>query len=436
MTTDQKQQPTALNQGAIRTNGFLKRLGLGGQIFRTTEGTAFIETDVGLRRETMQVKGDAFRKFLQSKLYHETGKVPSQAKLRSIIDLLETYALQNGPVAKVHVRVAKDRNYVYIDLADDLGRAVEISVDGWRVIDSPPVHFLRTPSMQPLPVPRWGGTIEELRAFFNLASDDDFVLAIAWLLGTYDSGPHPGLVISGEAGSGKSTLSEILQALIDPRSEPLRGLPKTEDELNASEAYLRLYDNVSVVPAGIADALCRHSTGRPSRPMIINSIDDVVLREDLSERCLYLKLFEMLDEKRRSQEEVWARFEKMRPRVLGILYSAVAHGLRSLPSTPLDDLPRMADFARWAQSCERAFWPEGTFILAYLKNRIGAISMRGYHKFHRLSETEQRAHLKSLSDDERQTLLRTLNDHENHTCTYTVDDEEDDYNNSDDESDE
>jgi hypothetical protein len=213
-------------------------------------------------------------------------------------------------------------------------------------------------------------------------------------------------------------------------------LPKTEDELNASEAYLRLYDNVSVVPAGIEDALCRHSTGRPSRPMIINSIDDVVLREDISERCLYLKLPEMPDEKRRSQEEVWARFEKMRPRVLGLLYSAVAHGLRSLSSTPHDDLPRMADFARWGSACEKAFWPEGAFIVAYLKNRIGAISMRGYHKFHRLSEAEQQAHLKSLSDRERQELLRSLSDHENRTCTYDVDDDEDDDSEWDEESDE
>jgi hypothetical protein len=280
--------------------------------------------------------------------------------------------------------------------------------------------------MQPLPVPRWGGTIGELRAFFNFANDDDFVLAIAWLLGTCRSGPHPGLVISGEAGSGKSTLSENLQVLIDPGSEPLRGLPRTEDELTASEAYLRLYDNVSVVPACIADVLCRHSTGRPSRPMIINSIDDVVLREDLSERCLYVKLPEMPDEKRQSQEEVWTRFEKMRPRVLGLLYSAVAHGLRSLSSTPHDGLPRMADFARWGSACEGAFWPEGTFALAYLRNQIGATSMQTYHKFNRLSEAEQQAHLESLTQAERQTLLRTLNDHENQTYTYDVGDDDDD----------
>jgi len=126
----------------------------------------------------------------------------------------------------------------------------------------------------------------------------------------------------------------------------------------------------------------------------------------------------------------------MRPRVLGVLYSAVAHGLRSLPSTPLDALPRMADFARWAQSCEGAFWPEGTFIVAYLKNRIAAISMRTYHKFNRLSEAEQQAHLKSLSDDERQTLLRTLSDHENQTCTCAEDDDETDDSLWDDESDE
>jgi hypothetical protein len=65
-------------------------------------------------------------------------------------------------------------------------------------------------------------------------------------------------------------------------------------------------------------------------------------------------------------------FEKMRPRILGALLDAVAHGLRALPTTRLDGLPRMADFALWATACEGALWPNGTFMAAYLENRTEA----------------------------------------------------------------
>jgi hypothetical protein len=43
-----------------------------------------------------------------------------------------------------------------------------------------------------------------------------------------------------------------------------------------------------------------------------------------------------------------------------------------MPTTWLDELPRMADFALWATACEGAFLPPGTFITAYNNNRAEA----------------------------------------------------------------
>ncbi len=51
----------------------------------------------------------------------------------------------------------------------------------------------------------------------------------------------------------------------------------------------------------------------------------------------------------------------------------MVEGLRSLPSTRLDGLPRMADFALWATACESALWPAGTFRSAYQGNREEAV---------------------------------------------------------------
>ena len=48
-------------------------------------------------------------------------------------------------------------------------------------------------------------------------------------------------------------------------------------------------------------------------------------------------------------------------------------GLKRLPETRLEKLPRMADFALWATACETALWPEGTFWSAYCGNLDEAV---------------------------------------------------------------
>jgi hypothetical protein len=70
---------------------------------------------------------------------------------------------------------------------------------------------------------------------------------------------------------------------------------------------------------------------------------------------------------------LWAAFAAERPRILGVLLDAVAEGLKRLPETRLEKLPRMADFALWASACETALWPAGTFWLAYCGNLDEAV---------------------------------------------------------------
>ena len=56
-----------------------------------------------------------------------------------------------------------------------------------------------------------------------------------------------------------------------------------------------------------------------------------------------------------------------------MLLDAVVQGLKMLPQTKLERLPRMADFALWATACETAIWPAGTFWAAYCDNRDEAV---------------------------------------------------------------
>ena len=219
------------------------------------------------------------------------------------------------------------------------------------------------------------------------------MLVVAWALACLrNRGPYPVIVLSGEQGSAKSTFSAILRALLDPNTAPLRALPREDRDLfiAASNGHVLAFDNVSGLPAWISDTLCRLATGGgfavrqlytdqdevlfdAARPVILNGIEEIVTRPDLADRAVFLTLEPIPEERRRPEAELWAAFETERPRILGALLDAVAEGLKRLPETRLEKLPRMADFALWATACETALWPAGTFSSAYCGNRDEAV---------------------------------------------------------------
>src|SRR3989440_3500245 len=371
----------------------LTEIGACGELFHTATGTAYADLLVDGHRETSPIRSKRFRGWLRRRYYQATGDAASAAEIRSALDLLEARAQFDGPERPVHVRIAEHAGHIYLDLADEHWRAVDIGPDGWGVIECPPVRFRRPAGMLPLPVPQQGGSIESLNSFLNLASRDDSLLIVAWLLAALRSGgPYPLLAISGEQGSAKTILSKLLKALIDPNAAPVRSLSREERELMiaANNGYLLAFDNVSGLPIWLSDALCRLASGgsfavrqlytddeevlfEAARPILLNGIEEVISRPDLGDRAIFLTLAPVGEAQRRPESELWCEFEIARPRILGALLDAVAHGLRAMGRVHLDRLPRMADFALWAAACERALWPGGTFARAYAANRRAAI---------------------------------------------------------------
>ena len=131
-------------------------------------------------------------------------------------------------------------------------------------------------------------------------------------------------------------------------------------------------------PPWLSDALCRLASGgsfavrrlytddeevlfKAARPTLLNGIEDVIGRADLADRAIFLTLEPIGEEQRRSETELWREFELARPRILGALLDAVAHGLRAVGSVQLARLPRMADFALWATACETGALARGHF---------------------------------------------------------------------------
>jgi hypothetical protein len=368
-------------------------LGTPVSLFHTATGVAYADLEIDQHRETWPIRSRQFRAWLRRRHYERTGEAMGLATIRSILDLLEARAQFDAPEHAIHIRVASHEDRIYLDLADHRWRVVEVGPDGWRIMTHPPVRFRRAAGMLPLPMPETGGSIETLASFLNIQNREDQVLVVSWLLGVLQHpGPFPLLAIAGEQGSAKTVLSKILRALVDPNVAPVRALPREERDLMiaANNGHVLAFDNLSSLPGWLSDALCRLASGgsfalrqlytdadevlfQAARPTILNGIEDIITRQDLADRAIFLTMGSVRDEQRRPEAELWHQFELARPRILGALLDAVAHGLRMRDRIQFVRLPRMADFAKWVTACETALWSQGTFLMAYDVNRSRAV---------------------------------------------------------------
>jgi hypothetical protein len=354
--------------------------------------TAWAVIDRAGHQEVHQLGSADFKQWLLQREYNETGRPPRAEALSHAVLTLEAEARANGERATIHLRRAELNGRLYLDLCDASWRAVEIDVEGWRVVDQPAVYFLRRRGMLPLPRPERGGEVGELRAFLNVGSDEDFTLIVAWLLAALRPvGPYPVLALAGEPGSAKSKAARLLRSLVDPNLAALRSAPRDEGDLwiAAANSGMLVLDNLSGIPVSLSDALCRIATGGAystrqlhsnheellidlARPVLLTTVSHVITQSDLADRALTIELPAIADTDRRDEAALRKAFALARSRIFGALLDALVHGLRHRSNTSPQSLPRLADFALWATACEGAFARQGTVLAALRSNREDA----------------------------------------------------------------
>jgi hypothetical protein len=358
-------------------------------LYHAPDGTAFADMTVADHVETWAVRSASFKRWLRRVFYEETGGAPNGETLETAVGALEARAQFDGATRPVGLRVAEQAGNIYIDLCDDRWRVIEVSVSGWSVLDKAPVKFRRTKAMLALPEPVPGGTVSVLEQHLHM-SGAAYVLSVSWLLAALRGrGPYPILVLAGEQGTGKSTVTRMLRRLVDPSVAALRTLPKDDRDafIAASNAHVQAFDNLSGIPVAMADTICRLSTGGGHatrklhtdseeeiidalRPVILNGIDDVATRSDLVDRALAVTLDVIPEEERRTEEQVWAAFDADAGRIFGGLLDALVHGLAHLSKVVLPRKPRMADYAVWVAACEPMLWEPGQHLRIYQANRV------------------------------------------------------------------
>ncbi|MFD7243670.1 ATP-binding protein [Streptomyces massasporeus] len=345
--------------------------------FRTADGAVYAQRNGHPVARPIRSQGTtgSHRQELMVGLYRDGLGVFNGTALKEALDLIEALALTED-VQPVHIRVAPGVDgATWLDLGRTDGQSVRIHPTGWDIAipDPPEVCWRRTQLTGELPLPvkdTDGKGIDALLRLCNFAGAETECLAIAWLIGCLGpSVPVPAPFLTGPQGAGKSTGGRMLVRIIEGMSGDLRRAPKDEENLIAAVAagWVTALDNLSHMTPDLSDAMCCIVTGaenvkralytdgdvvraRYRRPMLLTGIDVGVIRPDLAERLLPLRLER--PRVRRTEAELWAEYAEALPVILGSLLDLTVKVRAAQAETPTD--LRMADFAHLCAQLDAA----------------------------------------------------------------------------------
>ena len=352
------------------------------KLWHDADGAGYVTLAVREHAEHHILRSKGFKDWLLYRFYKVHKSAPGAQAIQDAIATLAAKARFEGEEHAPAVRIAHHGGNVYVDLADDNWRVIEITPRGWSIVVFPPVRFVRPRGLRPLPAPAANGTLEDLEKFLNVRTEGDLKLVLGWLVMAFNPrGPYPVLVLNGEQGSAKSTAARLLRNIVDPSESPLRAPPREERDLlvAARNSWVIAFDNLSGIKEWLADALCRIATGggysarqlftdsdevifQAMRPVVLNGIPDLATRPDLADRAIVLKLPTIPETNRRTETELWAELDKASGKILGFLLDAVSTAIERRGEIKLEKIPRMGDFCIWAEAAAPAFgWKPGQF---------------------------------------------------------------------------
>ena len=319
-------------------------------------------------------------------------KVAGDGAVKNAMEQLKGIAKFTGTTGVPARRVGGDGETIWIDLGGPDWRGVKVTAQGWDIVTTPSVAFLRTSKVKALPMPVRGGRIEDLRPLINVP-ERDFVLVPGWGLQALNPvGPYPIGNMHGLSENGKTSLQKILAWLADPNATSIRRFSKPDDVLIACRNnWVIGFDNLSKMTVDMSDILCMVSTGASTgtrthytndeefsysfeQPVLFNGIEEeLVSRGDLASRTIRFGLQPITN--RRRKKDIEAEFLRVWPSVFGALLDGLVGALRDQDTINVKtdhgtEPARLMDFEQFAEAgCRAMGFGKWEFVNAYAINR-------------------------------------------------------------------
>jgi Bifunctional DNA primase/polymerase, N-terminal len=317
--------------------------------------------------------------WLRRLMWEEEGRSVSGEYLKMAAGTLSAHAEFSGNAKELYTRAAWHEGVLYYELRP--GKVVRVGSGGWTFEANPPVLFRRYVNLKALPDPEAGGSIELLDELVNLKSERDRRLFKAYLATLpLEHVGRPIFNVSGAMGSGKTTIGRVVKRTWDPTAPETVRFDPRDFLQKAMHAYIVMLDNQNTIPEWAADTLCRLVTGEADskrrlytddedviielrRPAILNGINVPTERGDVLDRSLVVELERIPDVERKTEEQIWERFEAGHRKLLGVLFDILSRAIALKPSVELSRRLRLADWGEYAASVYEVMgWGAETFL--------------------------------------------------------------------------
>ncbi len=358
-------------------------------------GNELEETFIVLGGLPIPVSSLDFYDLVTGRYFDEIGKVPGKESIEQVAALCRFHARKN--IRNVGVRIVRIDGALFYDPLDDDGSVYRVTDSVQKVKLEMPVT-VRWKGMLPARVE--SGQKKDVDAFLSLwkLDPETRILVLGFLCAAFIPDiAHTILLVLAEQGAGKSTFSSGIRRIIDPSAVERMRVPKESSliEIAAKHQYAVSFDNVNqVLKPEICDTLSRLCTGGGSRTrslytntdetilnlrrlLIINAINEPSYAMDLLDRILAVRLQPIGTGERISDEEMLEKLEALGPKIRGYILGLVPDACRLYPEVKAGlrgKLPRMADFAIWAEAfCRAAGEAAMLFFNSYVERQERAV---------------------------------------------------------------
>ena len=346
------------------------------------------------RARWMECSDPRVERHLRAIGYRHLCRGPTRATIDAVLDHIRGrgFVEQAEPCVR---RIHSTPEAIWLTLGPDSDLTIKITGDGWTLEDQAPVLFSHAPNASTWPVPERGGSIELLRQYWPNVTDADWPGLLGFIISVFmPTGGFPILILEGRQAVGKSMSTEILRALLDPVTglDARAALPERAEDLYtiAAGSHFLSFDNLSNLTADTSDALCRISTGmarqarklftqgqvqtlRARCALVINGIVPGANREDLMSRAMSIELQKIPLERHRTECALRSEFRRDLPKILGVLFDAVAMAIGNHRQTTVISDFRLSDAAVFASAAEPALGlPDGAIVEAWMRLQQGA----------------------------------------------------------------
>lgn len=359
-------------------------------LFKLAEGT-FLFHD-GLNDPYFHCEGVPFKApskdyegQLQYRYYQKTKQMPKQKDLNTVLNVLKSRALYEGPQVNLKNRVSDKDGEIIYDLNDK--RYLKVNVQGWEIVPAFPL-FYRHKHQQMQLEPVAGGDPWKVFDVLHIAEENRLLLMVYLISLFVPKIAHPVLAVFGDQGSAKSFFCTVINRLVDPTLTEKIIQPKNERDLiqTLRQKYVSVLDNLSNIDNRVSDIFCQVCTGASisyrqlytdqgeniaqfRHVVIVNSISLAIVNADLMDRSIILKCNRISQEDRKPEDELWEAFEAARPGILGGIFDTLVKAMAIYPTIKIEKLPRLADFAKWGYAIAEALGHSGNqFIEDFSQN--------------------------------------------------------------------